>query len=188
MHRAVPGVFHRQRTITRRGDQFRQLHRAFYRYAVHPAKHIPRTDAAIRRRTCSALQFADANHQHAVGMQRNAQRLPAGNQPLLRRNLHLHPPERYAHQRQQQFRRARRFAGQIHDALVPQMLVRGKGYRHIPLRRTEAQPRAQGKTLRPPLGQGNHVRHAAQCLLRRREVSQRQKQGAYDPHTPAQYR
>ena len=86
----------------------------------------------MRRRTspgCSPQSragqtpFFTADNQYAVRPHGNAERLPAGNQPLLRADFHLHAAKWDAEDAQQQLRRAAFLPGYA-DVLAERLVLR----------------------------------------------------------------
>ena len=72
-----------QRCVAHGGHHLRQLRGAFQRLAARPGDQVARLYPSQTRGAVRAAEVAGAHHQHALGVQRHAYRLPAGIEPQI---------------------------------------------------------------------------------------------------------
>ena len=142
--------------------------------AVHPGDDVPCGQPGGFCRADVLRHVAQPDDQHPLRAHGHTQGLSAGNQPLLRADLHFHLFQRNPEERQQHVRRAHPLADHLHRAHGREGFIAGGGDgQRIALQRQPAQ--AQRADL--PLGEGEGVRQVAQGCLHGRKPAQRQQDG-----------
>ena len=121
--RAVAHVFDEQGRRAVLLGNFADVGNAIDGVSADAQEDVAGLQSAVPRGADTLLYVRQADNQYAVCPHGNAERLPAGNQPLLRADFHLHAAKRDAEDAQQQFRRAAFLPGYA-DVLAERLVLR----------------------------------------------------------------